>query len=231
MATTITEPATISTAEDLWYLWPHQVDWDFYRKVLRLRGEQGIPRLLFLNGSLYFMTPSQLHEELKQRLGRFVEEVAIGLQIHYKSTGSTTWKRRAEEAGVEGDLTYYIAQEPQVRGKKTIHLRRDPPPDLAIEVVYKHGVTEALEVYRRLRVPEVWVSMEQGFEILHLSRTSRGYRYISAERSLAFPFLSAAEIADWIGKPSESDLQWAIDLRRWVLETLAPRVARERADS
>ena len=45
----------------------------------------------------------------------------------------------------------------RVRGKKKLSLKIDPPPDLAIEVVQSHDADAAIEVYRRFKVPEVWV--------------------------------------------------------------------------
>ncbi len=232
MATTTTEAATIPEVEDLWYQWPHRVDWDFYRKILRLRGERGVPRVLYLDGSLYFMTPSHIHETIKERLSVFVKLIAIGLSIPCRPAGSMTLKKRSKEAGVEGDATFYIASVPRIAGKRSPDLRRDPPPDLAIEVVYKHGVAAAQEVYRRLRVPELWVAYEQRFEIFVLGKQGGRYRYTPAERSLAFPFLTAAEIADWIARPwGEDETPWMQEVHRWVLETLAPRVAQAGPDS
>ena len=71
--------------------------------------------------------------------------------------GSTTFRRRAKRGGVEGDQTLLSGQLDRIRGKKKISLKIDPPPDLAIEVVVTHEADEAVEVYRRFRVPEVWI--------------------------------------------------------------------------
>ena len=210
---------------DEWYAWPAEVDWAFYGRMLRLRGERRLPRMLYLDGELFLITPSMPHEERKERLGRFVHEVVAGLAITYRPTGSTTWRRASRRGGVEGDLTFYIASVGRIRGKSKVDLRVDPPPDLAIEVVYSHDATDALEVYRRLGVPEVWIATERGFEILGLDTTGPEPRYLSRSSSIALPMLHVDEIAGWIDRPAPEDdeTRWTLELRRWVAETLAPR--------
>ncbi|QDV38342.1 Uma2 family endonuclease [Tautonia plasticadhaerens] len=210
---------------DEWYEWPTPVDWPFYLRLLRQRGDSGVPRMVYLDGSLLLMTPSLPHEERKERLNRLVHEVAVGCGIPYRPTASTTWKRRSRRGGVEGDHTYYLANEPTIRGKREVDLRADPPPDLAVEVVYSHDVTRAIEVYRRLGVPEVWVATERRFQILAPDRPGRGRRYREVGRSVGFPFLSAEEIADRVYRDApDGELRWAIELRDWVRETLVPRL-------
>jgi Uma2 family endonuclease len=179
--------------------------------------------MIYLDGDLLLVSPSYIHEQLAERLGIFVHEVVVGLEIPCKSAGSTTFRRRKKQAGVEGDKTFYLANAAQILGKRKINLRTDPPPDLAVEAVHTHEVAEALEVYRRLRVPEVWVCDEEELQILVLQADGR---YARAESSVAFPFLKATEIFGWITKPeTTTDTEWATELRRWVREVLAPRRA------
>ncbi|HEU5116933.1 MAG TPA: Uma2 family endonuclease, partial [Isosphaeraceae bacterium] len=125
--------------------------------------------------------------------------------------------------GVEPDLSYYFANAPRIRGKKNINLRRDPPPDLTIEVVHSRDANRAVEVYRRLGVPEVWGWEHPRLLILHLDKNAR---YARSSTSLAFPFLSAPEISEWIARPeneNETDTDWALQCRQWVRDILRPR--------
>ena len=198
------------------------IDWKGYRTLLRLRGERAVPRMVYLDGDLWLMSPSYIHENLAKRLGWFVLEVAVGLQIPFTSARQTTLRRRKKDVGVEGDDSFYFAHVERLRGKTTIDLRVDPPPDLALEAVYSHGARAALEVYRRLGVPEVWVGAETRLRILVLQANGE---YAESESSAAFPFLKTAEIADWIYRPQDgSETQWLKDVRRWVRATLIPRV-------
>lgn len=197
------------------------IGWKGYTTVLRLRGERPSPRMVYLDGDLYLMSPAFPHEHLGGRLGMFVMEIVAGLIIPCIWAGSTTYRRRKKEAGVEPDRSFYLANVARVRGKKEIRLSVDPPPDLVVEAVHTHGVDAALKVYQRLRVPEIWLGDEQGVKIL--VRQANG-RYAEAETSAAFPFLKATEIADWVLRTqTEDDTVWLLDVRRWVREVLAPR--------
>ncbi len=223
MATAISTRTVAATVEGDQFVTLRDIDWKGYSSMLRLRGERPIPRMVYLDGDLILVSPSFIHERLAERLGMFVHEVVVGLEIPCCMAGSTTFRRRKKEAGVEGDKTFYLANAAQILGKREIDLRTDPPPDLAIEAVHTHEAAEAVEVYRRLRVPEVWVCDEEELQIL--VRQANG-RYTRAESSAAFPFLKATEVFEWVTKPeTATDTEWLKELRRWVRDTLAPRRA------
>jgi Uma2 family endonuclease len=198
------------------------IDWAGYATMLLLRGERGVPRMTYLDGNLWLMSPSFSHERLAERLGLFVMEVVVGLDISSVAAGHTTFRRKKKRGGVEGDKTFYLANEERVRGKTKIDLRTDPPPDLAIEAVYTHSATPAVKVWRRLGVPEVWACDEDCLRILVLQAN---HRYVESETSAAFPFLTATEIFEWASRIQiVSETDWVKDVRRWVQETLVPRV-------
>lgn len=210
------DPATGDQCVEL-----RDLDWQGYLTMLRLRGERSRPRMVYLDGTLYLMSPAFPHERLSERLGLFVMVVVEELNIPCITSGHTTFRRRSKRGGVEPDKSFYLAHEAQIRGKDRIHLRTDPPPDLAIEAVNTHGASAAVTVYKRFRVPEIWVGDQVGLRIL--IRQANG-RYTESATSAAFPFLSAAEIADWVHRPQTgSDTDWIRALRRWVQETLLPR--------
>lgn len=171
------------------------IGWKGYLTLLRLRGERSTPRMVYLDGTVWLMSPTFPHERLKKRLGWIVEEVVRIFNIPCVATASTTFRRRAKKGGVEGDETYYLANEARIRGKDKISLRTDPPPDLAIEAVHSHDAEAAIEVYRRFRVPEVWICDEAELVILILQANGR---YAVSPTSASFPFLSAAEIFGWV---------------------------------
>jgi len=219
MATT-TPTRSAPAVEDPCVVW-NGLDWKGYVTMLRIRGERRRPRMIYLDGSLFLVTTSFHHERAAERLGIFVIEVVVGLDIPCVTAGQTTFRRRKKRCGIEGDKTFYLANEARIRGKDNIDLRVDPPPDLAIEAVYTHAAKAAIEVHRRLGVPEVWVCDESRFRIL--VRQANG-RYAEAETSAAFPFVSAAEIFAWVQRPQTvSDTEWVKEVRRWVHDTLAPR--------
>jgi Uma2 family endonuclease len=197
------------------------IGWEGYSKLLKIRGERSIPRMIYLGGSVLLMSPSIPHERLAELLGAFVLVVAEELDIPLHMAGSTTFRRRAKRGGVEGDKTFYFTNLDRIRGKKKISLRVDPPPDLAIEVVVTRDADDAIEVYRRLGVPEVWICEVRRFTILRLEANGQ---YEESQCSRAFPVLTAGEIHAWVSRQNdESDTAWTKDLRRWVREVLVPR--------
>jgi Uma2 family endonuclease len=223
MATAIIKP-TREADGDQCVAFP-DVGWKGYAALLRLRGERSWPRMVYLDGTVWLISPSFPHERLKKRLGQFATEVAVGLRIAFVPAGSTTLRRRARKGGVEGDQAFYLANEALIRGKDKIDLRTDPPRDLAMEAVYSHDAEAAVEVYRRFRVPEVWVCDEAELVILVLQPNGE---YATSTTSAAFPFLSAAEVYERVSQPQTvAELEWVTALRRWVQRTLMPRVRRQ----
>jgi Uma2 family endonuclease len=202
----------------------HDIDWKGYCTLIRLRGERSVPRMVYLDGTVWLMSPTFPHERRSKRLGWIVEVIVEELDIPCTPAGSTTFRRRAKRGGVEGDQTYYLANEERIRGKDKLHLKTDPPPDLAIEVVHSHDADAAIEVYRRFKVPEVWVCDEDELRILVLQANGR---YAQSSNSAALPFLSAAEVYDWVRRPyATQEMEWLKAFRRWVRRTLKPRFRR-----
>ena len=200
----------------------HDIGWNGYMTMLRLRGEQSIPRMIYLDGTVWLMSPSYSHEFLAERLGAFVHEILIGLKIPYKRTAGTTIRRKSKRGGVEPDKSYYLANAARIQGKKELNLSHDPPPDLAVEAINTHAADAAVEVYRRLGVPEVWVCDGSALKLLILHPNGR---YVPSENSLAFPFLAADEILDWVARPeTDFDTDWDTAVRDWVRDVLAPRI-------
>ena len=194
-----------------------------YLTRLRLPAERPRPRIIYLDGEAWLVTMSYLHEHLVKRLGQFIIEVLVDLGILCVPAGSTTLKRRKKRGGVEGDETFSIASGGRIRGRTKTDLRlpHDPPPDLAVEVVHTHAAAAAIEVYRRLGVAEVGVWEDESLRILLLQTNGK---YAESPTSQAFPFLAAAEVADWIARPQTgSETVWLRELRRWVETTRLPR--------
>ncbi|WP_337173728.1 Uma2 family endonuclease [Paludisphaera sp.] len=197
------------------------VDWAGYVAMLRLRGPRGLPRITYLDGRLSLVSPSYRHENLKKLVDYFIASTLAGLGLAFIPAGSTTFRRRGKRGGVEGDETYYIANHARIQGKATIDPRRDPPPDLAVEVVVAHDADDSIEVYRRLGVPEVWICTPE--EVLMLVLGDDG-RYAGAEASVAIPGVKPAEVRDWVARANAAGVTaWMDEVRRWAAEVVAPR--------
>src|SRR4051812_26773863 len=76
------------------------IGWEGYTTMLRLRGDRGMPRMVYLDGDLLLMSPSFPHERLAQRLGWFVMVLVEELDIPCVPAGRTTLRRRKKRGGV-----------------------------------------------------------------------------------------------------------------------------------
>lgn len=207
----------------------HDVAWEDYETILGIRGERRFPRMIYLDGSLFLMSPSRFHERFVFRFARLMAVLTEELDIPCVEWGGATYRRLSKEGGVEPDQSYYFVDEEPARGKPDLDLDVDPPPDLVIEVVWTHKADASLEVHRRLGVREVWVWEEGRLQMLHLDRNGE---YVPAERSLAFPALKANEVESWIPKDMEKgNTAWAKDFRAWVRRVLLPRHREKGADA
>jgi Uma2 family endonuclease len=191
-------------------LW--DVSWELYQKLLRETREQNL-RFTYDDGVLEIMSPLPEHEQIKTTIGGFIEILALELDVAMAPLGSTTFARKSIRKGLEPDECYYIQNEAKIRGKKRLNLRRDPPPDLVIEVDVSYRTIDKRALYRAMRVPEIWSCHDGKIECLHLKRG----RYVPSETSLAFPFLKPAEMERFLkmyGTTDDTSIRRA--WRDWV---------------
>jgi Uma2 family endonuclease len=171
-------------------------------------------RFTYDRGYLEVMSPSREHERLKTLMGRMIEAMTEVLAIPISSAGSTTLKAEWEKRGREADESYYIANEPRVRGRDEIDLRVDPPPDLAIEVDISSSSLDQLSIYADLRVPEVWVYDAVTLKVYQLQSDGK---YAQQARSPSFPFLPLDQIEGFLARRNETDeTTWIRSFRAWV---------------
>ena len=110
-------------------------------------------------------------------------------------------------------------------GPVEIDLATQPPPDLAIEVEVSHPADDAMLVYGRLGVPEVWRLDVDNWTLRFCLRNADG-SYSDGARSLGLPYFEASEILDQL-RQAEAMVtgDWLRHLSRWVDELILPRSA------
>jgi Uma2 family endonuclease len=167
----------------------YDISWDTYERLLSAFGDRRLPHT-YSNGALEIMSPTQYHDWLKGFVGRLIETAALELDIPIKSIGSTTLRRQMKEQGLEPDECYYVRNETRVRGKRKLNLKKDPPPDLAVEIEVSRKVLDRLEAYAKLGVPEIW--RLDGKKVTFRKLAQGTYRPI--KRSLAFPTIAPDDI-------------------------------------
>lgn len=159
------------------------VSWKTYQKILNELGEHRSSRISYSQGMLEIMAPLPEHEVGKVIIGDLVKALLEELNIDFWSLGSTTFNRERMAAGLEPDDCFYIQNEAVVRGKDSLDLEIDPPPDLAIEI----DITSRTRFnnYEALGVPELWRWNGRKLEINVLVDG----KYIESHASWHFPNL------------------------------------------
>ena len=149
-------------------------------------------------------------------MARFVATYTEELGIEIRSTGSTTFKLRLKERGLEPDESYYVQNESRVRGKDDIDLQVDPPPDVAIEIDLRRSHLDKLGIYAVLKIPEVW-SHDGKHIVIHLLQGSG--EFVESDTSRAFPDLPLRELEIFLERiGTESETQVIRAFRKWVQE-------------
>lgn len=161
----------------------HHASWADYQRLLEMRGDHAVPRLSYLEGVVEIMSPSKAHEATKSMIGCLVEAYCLEMGIDIMPYGSWTHESKESQRGAEPDECYVLGDVP------------DPErADLAIEVVLTSGGLNKLEIYRKLRVREVWLWKRGQLSVFELV----GESYEPRERSTFLPDLDLAELARFL---------------------------------
>jgi len=190
------------------------ISWEVYEALLREVGDQN-KRLTYDSGELEIMSPLPEHEAWKKAIGGLVEILALELDIPMRRLGSTTFKQKTLQKGLEPDECYYVANEAAVRGKRRFDLRRDPPPDLVVEIDISPRAVDREAIHAAMGVPEVW--RFDGTTLVAMELSGGSYR--PRPGSIAFPALDVARLMPFVemfGVRGTTATRRAF--RKWVLD-------------
>ncbi len=172
----------------------YNVSWETFEALLRDTGEDRGSRFAYDCGTLEIMTPLFEHENPKIQFDRLIFCLAEELDIEIISAGSTTLKRKSFAKGIEPDSCYYIQNEAAIRGRETLNLEIDPPPDLAVEIDITSSSVNKFNIYAALGVAELW---KYDGEVLKFYQLAEN-QYIEIKFSLAFPLISVGDMNRFI---------------------------------
>ncbi|MFP4132990.1 MAG: Uma2 family endonuclease [Halothece sp.] len=175
------------------------IRWETYQALLQDLSKTSRKRLTYDREILEIMTPLPEHEINKRFLGRIVETATEVLGLEIYSWGSVTLMRKDLQRGIEPDECYYISREATMRGKLTLDLNHDPPPDLAIEVDITSSSLNRLDIYAKLGITEVWRFDGQNLLIYILQNEV----YQQQEKSKVLSVLSRSEILQFLNQRRE----------------------------
>jgi Uma2 family endonuclease len=192
-------------------------DWELYEALLQRVGDQHI-FVTYDSGRLELISPSYEHDLRSRAIGLIINILSEELDIAVKGGGSTTFRRKDLDKGLEPDQCFYVKNISRILGKKRINLSVDPPPDLAIEVEITKRAIPGIPIYLSLKVPEVW--RDDGKDI-HVLRLDRSGEYREIEHSISFPMMPPAQVAKFLRTiASVDDTKWIRAVRRWVRQNL-----------
>ncbi len=195
------------------------VSWESYREM-RDDPDHDHLRMTYHDGTLIFVSPEYIHDRGAERLGLIVRAVVEAYRIRVAGTRTTTLRREGvgplKGDAKEPDNAYYVGfSESLIRGKDTIDLEIDPPPDLAIEVDNKSDSTLALPIYAALLIPEVWRYQARG-RTLWFGGLADG-SYDTIDRSLCLPMLTPDLVLFALKQSEDEDeMTWNRWLRGWA---------------
>jgi Uma2 family endonuclease len=195
------------------------VSWEGYTHLLR-EFSHGHVRLTYDRGVLEIMTLSHEHENAGRFLGRLVVTLTEELSLPIKEGGSTTFRKKRKQKGLESDNCYWIKNEAAVRGKSVIRLRFDPPPDLAVEVDITRSSINRMRIYAQLRIPEVWRFNVDGLAFLVLNE-KRKYEVVAVSPTFAIS-ISPADLIPFMEMRVRMDENAVIrEFRAWIRAKIA----------
>jgi len=168
---------------------------------------------------LELVTPSMPHEEDADIVAQVVKIVSAVLGIPIRSVASTTFRRKDLQLGFEPDASFYVQNEPRIRGQREVDLAIDPPPDLVLEMEMSRSALNKLALFASMGIPEVWRCDGERVTIRILEHD--GYR--ESDVSHALPVLTSAIVERFLAD-SRSMLspEWFQTVSEWARQQSRP---------
>jgi Uma2 family endonuclease len=197
------------------------ISWQQFETILTEMGAERTTRFTFDRDRLEMTTPLNEHERCHKLIESLILVLTDEMGLPVEGYKAPTLKRLDLGLAVEPETGYYIQHEQAVHGKATIDLTTDPPPDIVLDVALSKSTLNRLSLYAAMGVPEVWRYVsQQGDDFLkgNLQIYSLdGDRYVESTQSVAFPFLPAGRILQFIDESDALGLMTALrSLREWL---------------
>lgn len=156
------------------------VTWQQYQNLSQQRGDGSIPRIKYRSGEVLLMSPLPVHGRDAHLIADIITTLLDRDGSEYDALTPVTMEL-PEESGIEPDYCFYIDNWEAVSGKERIDWRKEPPPDLVLEI----DVTSYSNIndYLPYRVPEVWLFRKKQLLVYQLQTTE----YVLQDKSIYFP--------------------------------------------
>ncbi len=148
--------------------------WREFQAVEKLLDRSGY-RFSFLDGVLEIkQMPKELHETTKKRIAGLLELYFLLAGFDFSPTGSMTLESEPDQAKREPDESYRLKSDSK-------------RPDLLLEVVVTSGGLNKLELYKRLKISEVWFWEDGVLDLYHLRQDGEDLQYEKITQSEEVP--------------------------------------------
>ncbi|MGP0069914.1 MAG: Uma2 family endonuclease [Isosphaeraceae bacterium] len=194
------------------------VDWHTYSQLSQSLGEGQHIRLLYDGKDLEIMVTGNIHEILKELIGKILTAAAMGLDIDFVACGQATWKSATR--GLEADLSYYFEPEKiraarEAAGRKSEDPADYPRPDMAVEIDISPPQVDRPSIYRDLRVAEVWRFVKGETLVIEQLQTDGSYAVVERSRFIPVP---ADDVLRWLSDGiAEPQPAWNRRLNQWAM--------------
>jgi Uma2 family endonuclease len=192
------------------------ITWQGYQDILRSLPQTRSARLTYDDGTLEITVPSELHEFSGRLIGLFIRILVVEMGLKLKTMGSTTLDRPDLNRGAEPDNAYYIQNQPQVAGRE-VDLKKDPPPDLVVEVDITSTDLDKNRLYANMGVPEFWRFDGRTWKILQLE----GMEYKEVPQSSTFPGVEKEDLYRFLEQAQIDEVEAELNFRQWVRQLIS----------
>jgi Uma2 family endonuclease len=172
----------------------HNISWETFERLLEEAGSNRNTRFHYLDGTLEIMSPLFVHEGSNRFIAALIGAAAEVLDLNLRRAGSVTLRQKPKRAGAEPDSSFYIQSEPLVRHLTELDLKKDPPPDLVVEVDITSSSDRRFPIYARLGIPELWQFDGKTIQYYLLQDDE----YVPVQISPTFPTLPADMILKYL---------------------------------
>ncbi len=198
-----------------------KVSWQKYEALLEEMGTTRTARFTFDRDRLEMMNPLEEHDRCHKLIESLILVLTDETDLQVESYRSPNLKRADLQLGIEPDTAYYIQHADQMRQRHQIDLTVDPVPDLILDVELSRSTLNKFAIYASLGIPEVWRYISKPGETFLKGKLFihylEGDGYMEEDYGLAFPFLPAGRILEFIDQSDAMGLPTALrDLRSWV---------------
>ena len=190
------------------------ISWTDYENFLEDFEERPGWRLAFDEGRLEIMPPTFEHEQVSVNFHNFVLAYCESKDLDFVSGGSTTFRSKILEKGVEPDECFYIRSVSKVIGQ---NFKKDDyvTPDIAVEVDITTESLDKFPIYAALKVAELWIFDGKNLSFYELV----GENYHQITQSRALPEISAKDLVKFLEISRKKGQTAALkSFREWLIK-------------